>query len=135
MVHEPSGFLSNSQMTRNLATAHAILAVRHQPRGEHPLVHTERAILKDTADFNGELLFAALAKPNLAGRDEGMLFGVATRAGDAIGPAQRDSSSERLGGIAKVDNRILERGRKIDWKAAHESIYAGFTFVCQAKIP
>src|ERR1035437_9455352 len=120
MVHEPSRFLGDSQVARNLATAHAVLAIGNQPSSEHPLVHSERAILEDAAELDGELLVATFTEPDFPGGDERVLFRVAARTGDASGPAQRDGSLKRLVGVAKVYNRILESGREVGWKAAHD---------------
>src|ERR1035441_2223846 len=99
-------------MACNLATAHAVLAIGNQPSGEHPLVHTQRAILKDAAELDGKLLVATLTEPDFPGGDERVLFRLTARTGDASGPAQRDGSLKRLVGVAKVYNRILESGRE-----------------------
>src|ERR1039458_1568128 len=64
MVHKPSRFLGDSQVARNLATAHAVLAIGNQPSSEHPLVHAQRAILKDAAELDGKLLVATLTEPD-----------------------------------------------------------------------
>jgi hypothetical protein len=73
MQHEPSGFLSDAQITRNLATADSVLAVGKQPHCREPLVQTERRILADSSDLDGELASRMMARtlPSAASAIEG----------------------------------------------------------------
>ena len=70
MKHEPCRLLSNTERPRNLATANAIRAIDDHPKGCHPLVDSERGILKDRSDFDGELLIAPRQSQRLPRLDE-----------------------------------------------------------------
>ena len=63
MEHKPRGLLSDSERPVNLVGANPILAVHEHPESAKPLVERERAILKDSADFDGELRGARLTLP------------------------------------------------------------------------
>ncbi len=58
----------------------SILTVCQKPQGNHPLIHAERRILKDSSNLHRELLFAVVAEPDAARLDEGMLRSIAARA-------------------------------------------------------
>jgi hypothetical protein len=112
MQHEPCGLLSNFDPPRQFVTADAVLAVANHPERRHPLVHAQRRILENRSHLQGELLFAAVAEPNAAGLDEGMLFGTATGAVDpGVGPAKLDGVAKSPLGIGEVNDGLLKRFR------------------------
>jgi hypothetical protein len=94
-------------MTCDLVTTNPVFAGDEQPYGKHPLIHTERRVLEDAADLNGELLFAALTKPYTASADERVLLRSAAWAFYAIRPTKNHGPSMRLLGVAEVKNCFL----------------------------
>src|SRR6266404_111418 len=107
--HVPGRFLRDAESACNLIGTDTVLAVRQHPHGYHPLVHAERRILKNRADFDGELFLASLAEPNLPRRDEGVLCRLAARASNcACRPAQRHRIVESLLRVAKESYRLLQ---------------------------
>ena len=104
----PRRFLSDAEVTRYLVGTDAILASNDQPHCQHPLVHTKRRVLKDAGDLNGELLFTALAEPETASADVGVLFGLAARALDALRPTQLGSELVSTVDIGEVENSLLQ---------------------------
>src|SRR5581483_12284147 len=94
---------------RHLCAADPVLAVADHPESGHPLIHTERGILEDRTDLDGELFLAALAEPHQAGAEK-RVFGVsAARAGDCLSrPAEIDSVNEGPLWLCEVGNRLLE---------------------------
>jgi hypothetical protein len=115
VIHKPCRLLGDTQVTGHFTTGYAVLAVADQPGSEHPFVHPEGRIFKDAANLNGELLFAALAEPNLPSRYKRVLFGGATWAGNAIRPSQSYGSGKRLVRIGKVADCGLKSFGKIGW--------------------
>jgi hypothetical protein len=74
----------------NLVTADSVFAIADHPDCRHPLVKAHRGILKNGAHFDGELLLAAVAKPQLTGLYERVAFGLATGARNlAVRPAKK----------------------------------------------
>src|SRR5882724_175636 len=107
--HVPSGLLRDAQSASDYVGANSVLAVRQHPHGNHPLVHAERRILKNSAHLDRELLLAGLAEPDAPRRDKGMLFAFAAWARNvAIRPAQLDRVVEGLLRVAKEHYRLLQ---------------------------
>src|SRR6185437_15728478 len=79
MEHEPRGFLSDPNGPVEFVAADAVLAVADHPHCRHPPIQTNRGILKDRADLEGELLLAAVAEPNPTGLHKRIAFRTATR--------------------------------------------------------
>src|SRR5207245_10807250 len=52
LQHEPRGLLAHVDVTRNLVTAHSVLAISQHPSCSEPLVQRNRTILIDRADLN-----------------------------------------------------------------------------------
>ena len=71
--HEPSRSLRHSNIAAKFVTTDSVFAVDQQPEGDHPLVHSKRAILENGSDLHGELLLAGFTEPETASRDEGVL--------------------------------------------------------------
>ena len=71
MQHVPSRLLSDSKITGEFVTADSVLAVRHAPDRDKPLVQAERRIFEDRPDFVRELLAATffVASQHFAGSD------------------------------------------------------------------
>lgn len=61
MGHEPSGLVGDAEHTVQLVGRDALLAGRHQVRGENPLVERNLGVLKDRANRHGERLTALVA--------------------------------------------------------------------------
>jgi len=100
--HKPSGLLGDSQSAGHFVGTDAVLSVHDEPNGNHPLVHAERRVLKNSAYLDGELLLATLAEPLTARRDKRVFSTLAAWASDrAIWPAQ-------LHGIVKRALRVRE---------------------------
>jgi len=70
MKQEPSRFLRDIQSAGDLTRTDSIPAITEHPKRTHPFVESQRAILEHCADFEGELLFTALAVPESAGLHE-----------------------------------------------------------------
>jgi hypothetical protein len=112
LEHEPCRFLSYSQCATNLVTRDTILAIDQHPDGSHPLVEANRRVLEDSPYFDRELLFAALAVPEQASLDKGVLIVSATRADYLlVGPAEINSVNEGSFRIGEVNNCFLKSFR------------------------
>src|SRR6266852_2171588 len=113
--HEPSGLLSDAQGTGHFVGTDSVLRVNNHPNGNHPLVHAERGILKDSPDLNRELLLASFAEPDAAGRDERVLRRAATWARNfAIRPAQGHRIVKRLLRVREKTDCFLQRLGKLE---------------------
>ncbi len=62
--HEPCGLLSDSESASDFVGTDSVLGVHDEPNGNHPLVHAERGILKDSSNLDGELFLAGFAEPD-----------------------------------------------------------------------
>lgn len=114
--HVPRGLLGDAKSAGNLIGTDAILAIHQHPNRNHPLVHAERRILEDGSHFDGELLLASLAEPNLARRDKGVLCRLAARASDfAYRPTQRHRIVESLLRVREKGNGFLQRLGKLEY--------------------
>ena len=113
MHHEPSRLLGNSEGTSDLTRANSVLAVAEQPEATHPLIQTQRRVLKDSADFKAELPLAAITLPDTPGFDEGVFFGTTARARNyTVRPAKVDSALKSAVGIAEMDDGFLKCVRR-----------------------
>ena len=61
MAHEPRGFKSNSQRQMELFRANSLFRADHHKYRLEPDSHRNMAILKDSADFDGERFAACVA--------------------------------------------------------------------------
>lgn len=106
--HEPCGRLSDAERTTDFIAANAVLAVDDLPHSDHPLVQSERAILEDRTDFDGELALgmSVLALPQSARGQKANDFTSAGRALNAIGPAQFAEQGERSVAVREVADRF-----------------------------
>lgn len=106
MEHEPSGFLCDTESAVNFPRANTILAVGNHPDRGKPLVQTERAILKNGSDLDGELppRMLHLAFPNSASRNESHIGASASRTRDAIGPAALNDVVKAVVRIGEIFN-------------------------------
>src|SRR2546427_11462186 len=110
MQHEPSGLLRQSQIAGNFIATDSVLAIGEHPCSSEPLVQSDRRILIDGSDFDGELALwvMAAALPQAAIWIELYLFGTAGRADDAFGPASHSKVVNAVIGIREVKNGFLE---------------------------
>src|ERR1700730_6814830 len=113
--HEPCGLLSDSQGAGYFIRTDSILGIHDEPNGNHPLVHAESGILKDSAHLDGNLLLAAFAEPLAARRDKRMLRPFAAWASDfAIRPAQLYGVIKGALGVREKRNCFLQRLGKLE---------------------
>jgi len=113
--HEPCGLLSDSQGAGYFIRTDSILGIHDEPNGNHPLVHAESGILKDSAHLDGKLLLAAFAEPLAARRDKRMLRPFAAWASDfAIRPAQLYGVIKGALGVREKRNCFLQRLGKLE---------------------
>jgi len=109
MKHEPSGFLSHANGPMQFVAADSVLAIADHPDRRHPLVQTDRGILKDRADLDGELFLASLAEPNLAGAHKRIGVRATARARNfVIRPAHPLGILECAIRVTEVNNCLLE---------------------------
>ena len=107
--HEPCRLLSDAECAGNFARADAVLAVAENPVSAHPLIEAQGGVLKDRSDLEGELLFAALAVPDLASLDEGVLLRTAARAANnTVREPQVERVLESTVSVREVDDCLLE---------------------------
>src|SRR5437016_2738207 len=104
MEHEPCGFLGDFQISGNFAGTDAVLAIGNQPGSSGPLVQTNRRVLENRPHFNGELLLAIPAPPQIARGDDGDVFGTATWTDRAVWPAPLRDEGQRILRIGKELN-------------------------------
>ena len=108
--HEPCGFLSDPDRAGHFVRTDSILTVGDHPNGSQPLVEANRRILKDSPDLSRELPLGmdTLALPlSLIGEETGILA-TASRAHDAVRPAQADHIGQRVSGIREVFDCFFE---------------------------
>ncbi len=120
--HEPCGLLSNIQSAGNLVAADPILAVSKHPRCRKPLVQTDRAVLVDRADLDGELALSmmAAALPYAALWIEAYLLRAASWAGHATRPATHSKVVNAVVGIREIQDCFLKRFRFLAHGVHHE---------------
>ena len=105
MQQKPCRLLGDTQKTMDLRCSTANLRIGNHPDCDQPLIQTHRAIFHDSSDFNREILLAILAYPEAASLDEAGRLRAATRAGNAIRPAQPDHEAQAIVRIGEVSNR------------------------------
>jgi hypothetical protein len=115
--HEPCGFLSDSKSASHFVGTDAVLAVRNHPHSDEPLVERQGGVLKDSADFGGELFASVIlfAFPHPASGDKANVIPATSGAGNAIGPAALDHELEAIVRVGEVDDGLLESL----WLGAH----------------
>lgn len=110
--HEPRSFLSDTQRPCNFATADAVLAIQDKPHCRKPLIETQRRVLKNGSDLDGELTpgmpFTALP-PQLV-LEETNPSASALRAGDPILPLRTASHQvlKASHGVREVNDSFLK---------------------------
>src|SRR5438552_9780815 len=126
LQHEPSGLLAHLDVTRNLVTAHTVLAISQHPRRGEPLVQRNRTILINCSDLDGELAFRMMTAtlPCAPIRIEANLLGSTTGAGHAIGPTADGDVVNAVVGIRKVQNCFLKACRLFAHVVPHKSQYS-----------
>lgn len=107
--HEPCRLLGNADGAVQFVAADAVPAIADHPYCRHPLIQTNRRVLKDSADLDGELLLAAVAEPHATGFDEGVASRLAARADNLpIGPAEELRVLESTLRVREVSYCLLE---------------------------
>ncbi len=108
--HEPSRFLSDSKSAGHFIGANSVLGVHDEPNGNHPLVHAERGVFKDSSNLDRKLFFAALAEPMAARRDKRVFRSLAAWARYlAVRPAQLYRIFERVLRVREESDCFLQR--------------------------
>lgn len=72
----PCRLLRDAQVSRYLARANAVLAVRDHPHSHHPLIKAQRGILENGSDLDSELrsrMFAVALPAALLGEVRDLL--------------------------------------------------------------
>src|SRR5690348_11099555 len=90
-----------------------IFRVRDQPNSREPLVESERRVLKDRSNLDGELLLTRLALPEPASRQVGVSEAVAFRADRTVGPAEFGYELGAYVEIGEVANCLKQVGRQL----------------------
>lgn len=113
VVHEPRSFLGDAKRAGDLVTANTVFAVCDHPYSREPLIQTERRILEDGPDFNGELptLVRALTLPLVLLLKKRYVFAPASRTDNTIGPTARNKVAEAILRIREIDDCLLKRFR------------------------
>src|SRR5882724_3414792 len=85
--HEPCRLLGYANGAVNLVGGNAVLAVGQHPKRGKPLVEADRGILKDGAQFYGELAATLFALPALLALEVIVVFLLAGGTGYTVRPA------------------------------------------------
>ena len=90
--HEPSCLLSDTETSGDFVGTNAILGISNHPDSGKPLVQTDRAILKDCANLDRELLLGMMffTFPYSTSGYKSDICASASRASHAVRPAQLD---------------------------------------------
>src|SRR5258708_805800 len=110
MRHEPSGLLSDSNVTPDFATADTVLACYQHPRRSQPLVQTHRRILKHGPGFQGEgrAFVLGVALPPFGVLKVGDMLGTTARTSDlAVWPADGHHEGVAVLVVGEVDDGLL----------------------------
>src|SRR5579872_1233619 len=109
--HEPCRLLSDADGACNLVGTDAVLAVGDHPHSYEPFVERDRRVLKDRSDLHRKLpmMMDALALPFPLIREEARIGAPASRALDAVPPAESDHPVEAVVGVGEVDDGLLQR--------------------------
>jgi len=111
MQHEPRGFLSDPKSAANFITGDSVLGIRDEPHARKPLVESQRGILKDRANLDGELPLGMMgaALPAKLILEEANLVAPAGRARhNAIGPAAFRDVGEAVVGNREIKDCFLK---------------------------
>src|SRR5712671_2336349 len=112
LQHKPCRRLRHSQSAAKLMRTDAVLRIRQQPKRCHPLVQTERGILKDGFNFDRELPLAGVAEPQSPRLDKRILSYIAAWAYNvAVRPAQLLGKLKGPVSVRKIDDGLLQRFR------------------------
>ena len=108
--HEPCGLLGYLESASHFVGTDSVFAVSEHPSSGEPFVETDRGILKDGPNFDGELALGMVsgALPDATRSAERDLFGAASRAGDTFGPAPRNEVIEAVVGVREVQDCFLQ---------------------------
>ena len=110
MQHEPCGLLGDAHGAVNLPGRDAVLHRSNHPNNREPLVEANWRILKNRADFDGELLLVVLAfaLPTALIGEVANILRSTGGAHDAIRPALRSEVVLAVVQIGEVYDRFLE---------------------------
>jgi hypothetical protein len=110
--HEPRGFLSHANGAMQFVAGDSILAVADHPYCRHPLIEANRRILEYRSNLGRELLFAAIAKPELTSLNKRIALGFAARANNlAICPAEKLRIFKCASSVREVNHCLLKSYR------------------------
>src|SRR6185437_10784686 len=108
MQHKPRRLLRDAESATHLIRAKSIAAIHEHPQSDKPLVQSDRRILENRSDLDGELLCAFLALPSLLRGKIVVLAMTALRTDRAIGPAQLGNRVNAGLFVLKVPDGISE---------------------------
>jgi hypothetical protein len=109
MHHEPSRLLSDTQGASHFAGGDTVCAVAKNPEGTHPFIQPKGGVFEDGSNLGGELLLASSAKPDLAGRDERVLFrSTPGPRNDTVREAQIERVLKCAVGVREVNDGLLQ---------------------------
>ena len=106
MEHEPSGLLGDPERSPQLVRGDPVLRVGRKPHGRQPLVEAQRRVLEDRPDLDAELFLTALALPDPARLEVGVLSSLAARANRAVRPAEVGYQVDAYIPIREVPDRL-----------------------------
>jgi hypothetical protein len=107
--HKPCGLLGNAKRPVKFPRGNAVAVAGDHPHGREPLVQTERGILKDGPNLDGELgqRVTGAALPYATGSDKSDVRGAATGANHhTIRPTACRKVVDAVVGVRKVLNRL-----------------------------
>lgn len=111
MEHEPCGFLTDFQISREFARTDSVLAIADQPDSGQPLSQRQRRVLEDGSDLNAELtavmLLAALPAA-LIGEIMDFIASANRALHDAVRPTARNNVCDAAILIGVVADRICQ---------------------------
>jgi hypothetical protein len=88
MAEEPCRAIGNGKLALHLAGGHSLFRFRHQVRGQKPFPERQVTIIENRAGRNGELIVARIAVVLRTALDRADFLRLATRAANALWPAQ-----------------------------------------------
>lgn len=110
--HEPRRLLCDAKRSGQFVRRDAILGVGNQPNRGKPLVETQRRVLEDRPDLDGELLLTCLALPNAARPQIRVFRPLAPRTNR---PGRPTETGDELGAdvqVSEVTDSFEECGRE-----------------------
>jgi hypothetical protein len=119
MTHEPSCLLSHTDSAVKLPGAIAVLTVGNHPGSREPFVQSDRRVLKDRPNLDGELPLGVLGRTLPAPMLRLVMhFSIAaTRARYTIWPSPRDQVVNAVLWIGEIHDSLL-KGLGFAWHAA-----------------